>query len=82
MARLKFRLWKDDWCIKERGIMATFTDGKGRDCTHWFSSPSKSINHACKDYLEGKFSNVRTERHAEFIRESYAEQIKSFPEFL
>lgn len=81
MARLKFELWKDDWCKKERGLMATFTDGKGRETTHWFSSPSKSINHACTMYLQGKFANVKTERHAEFIREQYAEQLKKFPEY-
>ena len=81
MARLKFELWKDDWCKKERGLMATFTDGKGRDVTHWFSSPSRSISHADTMYLKGKFGNVRTERHAEFIRTQYAEQIKMFPEY-
>lgn len=81
MARLKFELWKDDWCKKERGLMATFTDGKGRSTTHWFSSPSKSINHADTMYLQGKFGNVRTERHADFIREKYAEQLKLFPEY-
>lgn len=31
MGRLKFELWKDDWCKKERGLMATFTDGKGHE---------------------------------------------------
>lgn len=82
MARLKFELWKDDWCKKERGVMATFTDGKGYPSTHWFSSPSESISHACTDYLKGKFGNVKTERHAKFIKVQYAEQIKSFPEFL
>ena len=81
MARLKFKLWKDDWCEKERGLMATFTDGKGRSPTHWFSSPSKSINHADTMYLQDKSGNVRTERHAEFIREQYAKQLKLFPEY-
>lgn len=83
MARLKFELWKDDFCKKERGLMATFTDGKGRTSTHWFSSPSKSINHACSRYLQDKFGSgiVRTERHAQFIREQYAKQLQSFPEY-
>jgi len=81
MARLKFKLWKDDWCKKTSGLMATFTDGKGYSSTHWFSSPNKHIYHACTQYLQEKFNNVRTERHAEFIREQYAEQLKLFPEY-
>lgn len=82
MARLQFKLFKDDWCMKERGLMATFTDGKGCSTTTYFTSPSKSINHACSTYLKGRFSNVKTERHAEFIRAQYAEQLKLFPEYL
>lgn len=79
--RLKFELFKDDWCKKNRGLMAKFTDGKGRSCTHHFTSPSNSISHACDIYLKGKFSNVKTERHADFIRKEYEKKIKLFTEY-
>lgn len=81
MARLKFELWTNDWSKKKRGLMATFTNGNGRSTTHWFSSPSKAINHADTMYLREKFGNVKTERHAEFIREQYAEQLTLYPEY-
>lgn len=61
--------------------MAKFTDGKGQSCTHHFTSPSSSIGHACDIYLKVKFPNVKTERHADFIRKEYKKQIKLFAEY-
>lgn len=81
MARLKFEMFLDDLCKNERGICTTFTDGKGRKSTTWWSSPPNNIDHVDITYLQGRFDNVRTDRHAVFIKEQFKTQIKLFDEY-
>lgn len=81
MARLKFEMFLNAWCKKERGICSTFTDEKGKESTTWWSSPPNSIDHVYITYLQGRFGNVRTERHEKFIKEQFKLQMKQFAEY-
>lgn len=81
MARLKFEMFIDAWSAKNRGISSRFTDGKGRSTVTWWSSPPGSIDHVDIGYLKGRFSNVKTKRHEEFIKSNFKEQMKQFEEY-
>ena len=78
MARLKFEMFLDDFCRKERGICTTFTDGKGRKSTTWWSSPPESIDHVDISYLRGRFGNGLTKHHEKFIKICFKKEMKRF----
>ena len=81
MARLKFEMYLDRWCEKERGICSSFIDGKGRETTTWWSSPPESIDHVDITYLQGRHGNVRNTRHEMFIKESFKKEMKLFKKY-
>ncbi|MBY0122180.1 hypothetical protein [Bacillus sp. S/N-304-OC-R1] len=81
MARLKFEMFLSDYCTKHRGISSRFTDGKGRSTVSWWSSPPDSIDHVDITYLQGRYGNVRTKRHEEFLKQRFKEEMKRFEEY-
>lgn len=78
MKRLKFEMWKHR--PEVGGIMFSFTDGKGHTQETWFGGPPTSIDHVSPSYLYGRFSNAKNERHCEFIKRRYKEEIQRFKE--
>jgi hypothetical protein len=81
MSRLKFEMYLDEKCVKNRGISSSFTDGKGRVSISWWSSPPDSIDHVDIGYLKGRYSNVKTKCHEEFIKSRFKEEMKRFEEY-
>lgn len=81
MARLQFEMFLDEWSTQNRGICSTFTDGKGRSSTTWWSAPPSNIDNACSVYLKGRFWNVKTKRHVQFIKEQFKAQMQLFDEY-
>lgn len=79
--RLQFYFYLDRWCEQSRGLCSVFIDGKGRETTSWWSSPPPSIDHVDITYLQGRHPNVRTQRHVEFIKEQFKEDLKRFDEY-
>lgn len=71
--RLKFEMCKAD--PEYGGYESKFTDGKGRSSTSWWSKPQMSIDHAGPEYLRNRYNNVRTERHDQFIKKRYKEEM-------
>ncbi|CRK80328.1 hypothetical protein [Neobacillus massiliamazoniensis] len=49
--------------------------------TSWWSSPPNSIDHADIGYIKGRYGNVRTKRHEEFIKKRFKEEMKRFIEY-
>lgn len=74
-------MFLDDFCKKERGICSTFTDGKGRRSTTWWSSPPDSIDHADISYLRGRFGSGLTKYHEKFIKQRFKEEMKRFDNY-
>lgn len=81
MARLKFEMYLDEWCIKNRGISSSFTDGNSVVSVSWWSSPPDSIDHVDIGYLKGRYGNVKTKRHEDFIKNRFKEEMKRFEEY-
>lgn len=81
MSRLKFEMYLDEYCVKNRGISSKFTDGKGLVSVSWWSSPPSSIDHVDIGYLKGRYGNVKTKRHEEFIKKRFKEEMKRFEEY-
>lgn len=79
MPRLKFELFIQDGST--RGISSRFTDGAGRSTVSYWSSPPRdaankySLAIAATCYLKGRYPNIKTERHAQFIRDEFKRQI-------
>lgn len=78
MSRLKFEMYLDENCVKNRGISSSFTDEKGIVSVSWWSSPPDSIDHVGIGYLKGRYGNVKTEHHEEFIKSRFKEEMKRF----
>lgn len=79
MTRLKFELFIQEHST--RGISSRFTDGTGRSTISYWSSPPQNLSkeyslaNAETDYLKGRYPNIKTERHAQFIRDEFKRQI-------
>lgn len=73
MARLKFEMWRHS--PEGGGIMFSFTDGNGNRAETWFGAPPGSIDHVCLVYLKNRFPNVKNDRHCQFIKRRYKEEI-------
>lgn len=79
MPRLQFELFIEEHST--RGISARFTDGNGRSTTTYWSSPPQnmakeySLQTAAICYLKGRHTNIKNERHAQFIRDEFKRQI-------
>lgn len=75
MKRLKFEMWKD----RDGKIFSRFTDGKGRYTDSWWGNPPLSIDHVGPEYLKQthRHPNVRNDRHIEFIKRSFKEEVKN-----
>lgn len=83
MSILQFEIYQDDFCKGNRGIMMKFTDGAKRSRTSYFSGPPINIDHVDIEYLKGRFNNVKTPRHEEFIKAEYKKQLKEkFPQYV
>jgi hypothetical protein len=78
MARLKFEMFLDSWSSENHGISSRFIDGNGIESTTWWSSPPSSIDHVDIGYLRGRFGNVKTKRHEEFIKYQFKKQMKLY----
>ncbi|MDB5056139.1 MAG: hypothetical protein JWM44_4189 [Bacilli bacterium] len=78
MARLKFEMWLHR--PEVGGVMSRFTDGKGRYTESWWSSPPLSIDHVGPEYLPQphRHPNVRSDRHNEFIKRRFKEEVINF----
>lgn len=59
---------------KDGGIWITFINSAGEVTSYW-SSPPKSIDHVDIGYLRGRYWNVRTKRHVEFIKQEYKRKV-------
>ena len=81
MAHLKFEMYLDEWCIKNRGISSKFTDGNGYSSISWWSSPPDSIDHVDLGYIKGRYGNAKTKRHEEFIKKRFKEEMERFKEY-
>jgi hypothetical protein len=75
-SHLKFDMWLHR--PEVGGIMCSFTDGKGATLETWFGSPPLSIDHVGPEYLGNRFANVSNEKHCEFIKRRYKEEITKF----
>lgn len=79
MPRLQFELFIEPGST--RGISSRFTDGKGYSTVSYWSSPPTnlkkeySLETAATCYLKGRYGNIKTERHAQFIRDEFKRQI-------
>lgn len=68
---------------KDRGALTlTFTDEDGESCSTRFNGPPENIDHVDIEYLVGRFWNVGSKVHVDFIKAEYKKQIQNFPEFL
>jgi hypothetical protein len=76
MRRLKFEMWKH----RDGGVMTRFTDGRGIYTDSWWSSPPSSINHVGPEYLLNRHPNVRNDRHVDFIKRCFKEEVVNFKE--
>lgn len=78
MARLEFEMWEHR--PEVGGYISKFTDGKGRSTESWWSSPPSSIDHVGPEYLRQphRHPNVTNNRHIEFIKRRYKEEIGRF----
>lgn len=68
MGKLSFKIFQ---IFNDSGVKLSFTDGKGRERSTYFGSPPSSIDHVGLEYLQGRFANVKTARHDEFIKSEY-----------
>lgn len=79
MPRLQFELFIEPGST--RGISSRFTDGNGLSSFSYWSSPPRnlkkeySLETAATCYLKGRYGNIKTERHAQFIRDEFKRQI-------
>lgn len=74
---MEFELKKD-----RGGLTLTFTDEEGASCSTHFNGPPENIDHVGIEYVVGRFWNVGTDEHVDFIKIEYKKQIQNFPEFL
>jgi hypothetical protein len=79
MGRLMFEMWpyRDKLDGEVNGYMSRFTDGKGIYTDSWWCSPPASIDGVGPEYLpqRHRHPNVRNDRHVEFIKRLYKEEI-------
>lgn len=80
MARLKFEMWKD----RDGNVFSRFTDGNGLYTDSYWCSPPSSIDHVGPEYLpqRHRHPNVRNDRHVEFIKRRFKEEVVKFKECL
>ena len=60
----------------DRGVHCTFVDPEGRKSSSFFSSPPDSIDHVDQGYLKDRFTNVQTEKQADFIKERFSIELQ------
>lgn len=81
MGSLEFEMFIDLGSKRNGGISTTFIDGKGEASTSWWSSPPDNLDHVDKTYLKGRFPNIQTERHVQFIQKEFKAQLKNFENY-
>ncbi|MCK1996456.1 hypothetical protein MPH47_04245 [Psychrobacillus psychrodurans] len=64
------------------GLLLTFTDEEGNSCSTYYNGPPENIDHVDIEYLVGRFWNVGSKVHVDYIKMEYKKQIYNFPEFL
>ncbi len=61
----------------DQGVHCTFVDPEGRKSSSFFSSPPDSIDHVDQGYLKDRFTNVQTEKQANFIKERFTIELQN-----